>query len=121
MTDKHFEKQVIKILRSVAVGAKGTEIAVVRWITDGTAYSPQLINQEVYFDRVEKKVKYGKMKGLKYGDWQLIMKHRDEIETLLKDLGDRPDTQSRAANDVPAAQAPAPGDAQEYADDEIAF
>lgn len=100
---KDFQKETIKIFRTPEEGGKGTEIAVVRWIVDGRAFNPQLSNQEIYFDKVDRKRKFGKLKGFNLADWLFIMQHKDEIEALLKDSAFKKpppvDTQSRAAND----------------------
>lgn len=103
MGDNNFEKETIKVFRAADPEKKMTEISVIRWIKDGRGFSPQLVNQEVYIDKIDKKVKNGKIKGLKAADFALILEHREEITELLSDHftpeRTRVDTQKKAAND----------------------
>lgn len=90
MIQRDIQKEVIKIYRTPAEGERGTEIAVVRWITDGKASAPQLVNQEVYIDRLDKKRKHGKMKGLKWGDWKFLTEKPERVEEITELLLDIP-------------------------------
>jgi len=98
-----FTKETIKVFRDVTdPSLKGqTEIAVIRWTKDGRSFAPQLANQEVYFDRLTKEKKYGKMKALKLADFKFIVTNAPEIEALLREAppAPRPDTQKAAAAD----------------------
>lgn len=107
---KDFQKETIKIFRAVPdEDSRGNEIAVIRWITDGMAAAPQLVVQEVYTDRLTKKRMYGKVKGLKWGDYKFLTENPErtaEILDLLMDLGPGknkrtapPSGQEAAAND----------------------
>lgn len=88
--EANYEKQVIKVYRTPPEGQRGTEIAVVRWIKDGRAFAPQLINQEVYYSKaggaqaVERK--FGKMKGWKVADMAVVAANLEEITELLEDI-----------------------------------
>lgn len=122
---KNFEKQTIRILRAVPPEKdRGIELAIIRWLSDGNAHVPQLVGQEVYTDRLDRKRKYGKVKGLKWGDWKFLTEtpqRIEEISDLLMDMGPgatrrheqrRPSGQDAAANDlqdllVPPEPAPA--------------
>lgn len=104
---KDFQRETIKVLREVEDGERGTEIAIVRWIVDGRAYSPVLINQEVYHDRIAQQRKHGKMKGWTLGDFKFISDRSKEIIEYMADLYRNPKAvnppvtgKEAAANDV---------------------
>lgn len=103
-----YDRHVLRILRAVE-GTKGIEIAVVYYVKDGQAFSPQLEAREKYVDRLDKKLKMGKVKGLKWGDWKFLTETPERIREITELLWDgmrdkpRPPAvapQERAANDV---------------------
>jgi hypothetical protein len=91
--DKNIDVHVVKILRPCE-GDRGTEIAVVRYVVDGRAYPPVLINREVYVDRIDRKRKYGKLKGFKWADVVFL---RDNIAKVVDLMVELPSREGRAA------------------------
>lgn len=80
---KDIQTLCIRILREPDEGKNGRELAIVQYIVGGQAYSPELTNREVYHDRIDRKRKYGKNKGLKWADVEYIRQNMPEILRLL--------------------------------------
>lgn len=122
---KDFQMEMIKILRDVADGERGTRIAIVRWIVDGRAFSPQLVNQEIYTDRINRQRKVGKNKGLNAGDWVFLMNFGvEKIRDMLIDYTSKKPAplsgQDAAANDY-ADEVSTAAPASNPPDEEIPF
>lgn len=113
-----FEKVTIKVLRPVE-GDRGTELSIVRWIKNGRAFAPQLVNQEVYTDRLDKRRRHGKIKGLKWADLKFIIERKDEILEILLDLTGA--SQDRAARASSGQDAAANDFRPTFSDDEVPF
>lgn len=120
-----YDRNVLRVLRAVE-GNRGIEIAVVQYVKDGRAFSPQLEAREKYVDRIDRKLKMGKVKGLKWGDWKFLTSSPElmmEIEELLLDQPvrsrEKPPAvsgQDRAANDREVDESP-----YNAADEDVAF
>ena len=102
---KNIETHVVKIFRAVE-GDRGLELAVVQFIVDGNATAPQLVNREVYVDRLDRRRKYGKTKGLRWLDWKFLTETPERIKEVAALLLDAPkgwgrrDTAKAAAADT---------------------
>lgn len=84
MSDKKdIQTLIIRILRTPDEGVNGRELAVVQYVVGGQSYAPELTNREVYFDRVDRKKKYGKNKGLKWADVEFVRRNMPDILRLL--------------------------------------
>ncbi len=84
MSDKKdIQSLIIRILRTPEEGMNGRELAVMQYVVGGQAYSPELVNREVYFDKIDRKKKYGKTKGLKWADVHFIASHSADILNLI--------------------------------------
>jgi len=79
---KDIQTLIIRILRTPDDGVNGRELAVLQYVVGGKAYPPELINREVYFDKIDRKKKYGKTKGLKWVDIHFILEHPEILDLI---------------------------------------
>lgn len=103
MSDKKdIQTLIIRILRTPDEGVNGRELAVMQYVVGGQAYAPELINREVYFDKIDRKKKYGKTKGLKWADVHFIQAHPEILDLIAQ--------RTPAAKQVVSGQEAASGD-----------
>ncbi len=84
MSDKKdIQMLMIRVLRKPDEGKKGKELAIVQYVVGGQAYPPEVVNREVYYDTFTRMKKYGKNKGLKWGDVEYLNQNMPEVLRLL--------------------------------------